>query len=87
MPGGKLSAMAMPDYPAEWRRALELLATSADGCTTALLVAHGLADSTITGLIGTGLVVATTKRVLADQRTVDVTRFRITNAGRLALER
>jgi hypothetical protein len=32
-----------------WRRALELLADSADGCTEALLFAHGFTEATIAG--------------------------------------
>jgi hypothetical protein len=39
-----------------WRRALELLASSADGCTEAFLFAHGFTEATIAGLIDTGLV-------------------------------
>jgi hypothetical protein len=45
-----------------WRRALELLASSADGCTEAFLFAHGFTEATIAGLIDTGLVAMTTKR-------------------------
>jgi hypothetical protein len=69
-----------------WRRALELLASSADGCTEALLFAHGFTDATIAGLVDTGLVAATTKRVLAGQGPVDLTWFKITGRGRAALE-
>jgi hypothetical protein len=64
----------------------ELLAGSAHGCTEELLIAHGFIDATIAGLLDTGLVVATTKRVLAGERSVDVTWFMITGRGRAALE-
>jgi hypothetical protein len=70
----------------EWRRALELLAGSAGGCTKELLFAHGFTDATIAGLVDTGLVAATTKRVSAGQRNGAVTRFMITGRGRAALE-
>ena len=54
--------------------ALELLAGSAGGCTKELLFAHGFTDATIAGLVDTGLVAATTKRVSARQRNGAVTR-------------
>jgi hypothetical protein len=78
--------MAKRQVIPEWRRALELLAGSADGCTEALLFAHGFTEATIAGLVDTGLVAATTKRVLAGQRNVDVTCFMITGRGRAALK-
>jgi hypothetical protein len=70
-----------------WRRALELLADSADGCTEAFLFAHGFTEATIAGLVDSGLAAATTKRDLAGQRYVDVTWFMITARGRATLER
>ena len=78
--------MSTPDYPDEWRRALEMLAGSAGGCTALVLVAQGVSPTTIAGLVDCGLVTATTERVLAHQRSVDVTRFKITDRGRVALE-
>ena len=78
----------MMDHPAaDWRRALELLAGSGEGCTASLLSAHGLPSEVIAGLVDTGLAVMTTEQVLTGQRTVDMTRFKITDRGRLALER
>jgi hypothetical protein len=72
----------------EWRRALELLASSADGCTKEFLFAQDFTDATIAGLVDTGVVAATTKRVLAGQCTgPDVTRFMITGRGRAAHRR
>src|SRR5215470_11468245 len=47
------------------RRALELLAGSADGCTEALMLAHGLRIALLVGLINAGLASATTDRVVA----------------------
>jgi hypothetical protein len=69
-----------------WRRALELLAGSADGCTEEFLFAHSFTDATIAGLVDTGLVTAKTKRVLAGQYNgAALTRFMITRRGRAAL--
>jgi hypothetical protein len=39
-----------------WRRALELLASSADGCTEAFLFAHGFTEATIAGQPARGAV-------------------------------
>jgi hypothetical protein len=77
----------MPGYPAEWRRALEVLARSADGCTTSILLAHGFPSTLVADLITSGLATAKSERVRAGQRTVDATRVRITEAGRGALGR
>ena len=78
----------MPDYPAEWRRALEMLAKSGDGCTTLVLFAQVFPSTVIARWVDAGLVTATTERVLADnQRSVDVTHVRIADAGRKALGR
>jgi hypothetical protein len=75
------------DPLAEWRRALELLADSPDGSTTALMLAHGFTSTVIAGLVDAGLATSTTEPVLAGGRPVDVTRIRITYRGVLALER
>jgi hypothetical protein len=77
--------MAKRQVIPDWRRALELLADSAGGCTEALLFAHGFTTATIAGLVDTGLVAVTTQRVLAGNGG-DVTRFIITGRGRAALE-
>lgn len=73
----------MPNYPAEWRRALELLAGSPEGCTEALLAAHGFAAATVAGLVTSGLATSTTQLVLAGV----VMRLRITDGGHVALEK
>jgi len=72
--------------PATRRRALELLAGSADGMTEAMLVAHGFTVEQMVELIRTGLATATTGRVMAGARPLKVARLRITEAGRRALE-
>ena len=72
---------------AEERRALELLAGPANGCTTSLLLAHGFSSAVVAELITTGLATAKSERMRAGQRDVDITRVRITDAGHAALER
>ena len=77
----------MPDRPAEWRRALELLAGSAEGCTETLLGAHGFKGMQIDGLVEARLATSSTSTVRAGERPVEVTTVRITDAGRGTLER
>ena len=77
----------MPDQSDEWRRALEVLASSPEGATEALLFAHGFMHMAITGLVDSGLATSTIEPFLADGRLVEVTRFKITEAGRVALDR
>jgi predicted lipid-binding transport protein (Tim44 family) len=72
----------MPNCPAEWPCALEVVASSADSCTTLLRLAHGVTSALIAGLVDCGLVSATTERMRAGQRSVYVMRLRITDTGR-----
>ena len=67
------------------RRALELLAGSREGCTKAMMRAHGFSINMLVELVKVGL--ATTKRMVADGRQSGVLRLRITDAGRQALAR
>jgi hypothetical protein len=71
--------------PASRSRALELLAASRDGCTEAIMVAHGFAVDMLADLISAGLATARIERVMAGGRSIDVVRVRITDAGRRAL--
>ena len=77
----------MPDQSDEWRRALEVLASSPEGATKALLFAHGFTYKAITGLLDSGLAISTTEPFLADGRIVEVMRLRTTDTGRKALSR
>jgi hypothetical protein len=47
------------------RRALELLAASPDGCTEALITAHGFTAAQMVELMRVGLATATAERVVA----------------------
>jgi hypothetical protein len=67
------------------RRALELLASSRDGCTEAIMLAHGFTVAQMVELVTAGLATATAERVVAGGLTIGVARMRITEAGRRAL--
>jgi hypothetical protein len=67
------------------RRALELLAASRDGCTEAIMLAHGFTVELIVDLCIAGLVIATVERMVVGGRTVEIVRLKITEAGRQAL--
>jgi hypothetical protein len=79
---GKLTRRRAAD--AKRRRALELLADSADGCTEAIMVAHGFTVDMLVELINAGLATAS-----ADARSPADTRWRYPRAdhggGRRAL--
>jgi hypothetical protein len=64
------------------RRALELLETSPDGCTEAIMLAHGLTLDLLRDLIHAGLAPAKAERVVAAGRPIEVARVSITEAGR-----
>jgi hypothetical protein len=70
---------------ADERRLLEMLAGSADGTTDALLTAHGFTAELVVALVRKGLATAKAEQTFAAGRAVDVTRVRITDAGRRAL--
>src|SRR5215472_9621422 len=71
-----------PRRNAERRRALELLAASPDGCTAAILLAHGFKSDRLVELINAGLASVTTERIVASSKTMEIARVRITEAGR-----
>jgi hypothetical protein len=66
------------------RRALELLASCRDGCTEAMMLAHGFTIEQMVELVRAGLASATAGRVVAGSRKIEVARERITEAGRRA---
>jgi hypothetical protein len=70
---------------AEQRRALKLLASSPDGCPMAIM-ARGFKNVMLNGLVRDGLATTTPGNVRAGkQRSIEVVRMMITDAGRLAL--
>jgi hypothetical protein len=69
------------------RRLLMMLAESADGSTDALLVAHGFDFDLMARLVRERLATATPERNFVAGKPIEVTRLRITDAGRRALAR
>jgi hypothetical protein len=70
------------------RRLLEMLAASEDGCdayTEALLMAHRFTPLLIADVVNAGFAAAKTERVFAGEEAVEITRVRITAAGKRAL--
>jgi hypothetical protein len=59
-----------------------LLASCRDGCTEAIMLAHGFSIELMVELVRTGLATATTERTVAGGRAVEVARVWITEAGR-----
>jgi hypothetical protein len=58
--------------PAIRRRALELLAASRDGCTEAIMLAHGFSIDMMVELINAGLATAKAERVVAGALKMEV---------------
>jgi hypothetical protein len=67
------------------RRALELLASCRDGCTEAIMLAHGFSIDMMVELVNAGLATATAERVVAGGRPIEFARVRITEEGRRVL--
>jgi len=71
----------------EQRQALELLASDPHGATENLLVlAHEFSRDMPAGLVLAGLATVVTETVRAGGPTIKVERYRITDAGRRAIE-
>jgi hypothetical protein len=70
---------------ADDRRLLELLAAADDGATDALLLAKGFTVYQMVGLVRAGLATAEPEHIFATGRPVEISRVRITGAGRRAL--
>jgi hypothetical protein len=77
------ASMATPKQ--QRRRALELLEASIDGCTEAIMLAYGFKTELLVELVNAGLATASIERIVVGGRRVEVTRVRITGAGRRAL--
>lgn len=68
------------------RRALELLADCPhEGCSEAVLLAHGFTIGQMVELVRAGLATATPQRVKAGRERREVATLRITDAGRRML--
>jgi uncharacterized metal-binding protein len=71
--------------PPTRRRVLALLASCRDGCTEAIMLAHGFSIDMMVELVNAGLATARPERVRAGSKTIDVARLRITDKGRQVL--
>jgi hypothetical protein len=68
------------------RRAVELLGSCPqEGCSEAVLLAHGFTIEQLVELVRAGLAAATPQRVKAGREVMEVATLRITEAGRRAL--
>jgi hypothetical protein len=67
------------------RRALRLLAGSPNGCTEAIMLAHGFEVAMLGQLVFDGLARAEDHNTMAGSRRIKVTWLQITAAGRKAI--
>ena len=67
-------------------QALELLAVDPRGLAEALLLTYGFTRDLLAGLLHAGLATAQRQAVKVGGETIKVVRFRITDAGRRAIE-
>ena len=67
------------------RRALELLASCPEGCTEAVMLAHGFTVRQMLELVRDGLATASAERVVAGGKSIEIARVKITEAGRQIL--
>jgi hypothetical protein len=84
-----VTVAVMPNrkFTAVRRRAHELLASRPDGCSEALMLAHGFPASLLIEMVRDGLATAAPERMMAGNRALEVTRLQITDAGWKALGR
>ena len=78
---------AGPRLSTKRRRALELLASSRQGVNAGLLIfIHGFDRRVLDGLVKAGLAATEHEVVVAGGKPVEIVRFKITDAGRRAIE-
>jgi hypothetical protein len=71
----------------EQRRALEMLANAGEGGSTLdMLIANGFPADLLAGLVGDGFAMMQGETVKVDERTSEIIRVMITDAGRNAIE-
>jgi hypothetical protein len=59
-----------------------LLASCRDGCTEAIMLAHGFTIAQMVELVRAGLASVTTERMVAGRERIEVATLRITEEGR-----
>jgi hypothetical protein len=75
----------MAPLNSERQRALRLLANSPNGCTEALMLAHGFTAELLDRLVVEGVATTKRHRMRAYRRRIEVTWLVITDAGRQAI--
>jgi hypothetical protein len=75
-----------PPLSAEQRRSLKLLAKIPGGATEATMFAYGFWREMLAGLVLAGLATVTTAFIRAGGPAMKVDRYRVTAAGRRAIE-
>ncbi len=79
--------MTEPRLSVEQRSALAMLAEAGlNGATQSLLSAHGFGETLVAGLVNRGLATIMYERVRAGGKMIEVTKVRITEAGRRVIE-
>jgi hypothetical protein len=73
------------DFTAVRNSALTLLAEHAHGCTGAMMVTHGFSIELLNQLIRDGFATARTERAIRGDKSIEIVRLKITDAGRRAL--
>ena len=66
-------------------RALRIISRCPDGCTEAILLAHGFTIGMLAELVFDRLAATKVEKTRAGGKTMNVVRLRITDAGRQAL--
>jgi hypothetical protein len=83
--GATMIMPASPSLTRARRRALTVLAGESEGCTEAVMMAHGFALEFLADLVADGLVSERTDRVEMGKRSIEVVRLCITDVGRAVL--
>jgi hypothetical protein len=73
------------DFTAIRDRALRLLAENPHGCIGAMMVAHGFSIELLNQVIRDGLATARTERAIRGDKSIEMVRLKITDAGRRVL--
>jgi hypothetical protein len=75
----------MTPLNSEWQRVLRLLAKAPNGCTEALMLAHGFTSELLDHPAVEGVATMERRRMRVGRRRIDVTCIMITDAGRRAM--
>src|SRR5260370_42062399 len=76
-----------PQSNTDRRRGLKLLASNADGCTEAIMLAHGFTVEFLVDMVRAGLATAQPERMRAGGHPIEVTRWRIAASELCGLRR